>query len=428
MAMIHYRRALLAIALSFVSPVVLAVENWPQFRGPAGRATSDDTGLPTTWSDDENVVWKSALPGYGTSSPIVWGEKIFLTFYSGYGLDVEKPGEESNLRRHLLCLNRADGKIVWDREVPARLPAPNYIDFLTLHGYATSTPACDGERVYVFFGTSGVFAFDLDGKQMWQADVGHVAHYWGSAGSPVVYGDLLFINATVESQTVFALDKRTGKEAWKQSGLLSSWSTPLVTKTAGGQTELVVSVRSRMVGFNPLTGEKLWTCPTKQSYAANSPISHHDVVFIVSGRPSSLLAVRAGGRGEISETQLVRKIEGIGSSITTPVVYGDYVYSVDERGIAVCIEIATGKIRYKERLGSEGVTIYASVVAADDKLFVVSREQGIYVLAAGPEFRLLAHNSFASDTSVFNATPTVHNGQLLLRSNRFLYCLGQKEK
>jgi outer membrane protein assembly factor BamB len=411
-----------------VSNGVDAAENWPQFRGPGGHATSDDTGLPTTWSDEENVVWKSPLPGFGTSSPIVWGERIFLTCYSGYGLDIQNPGEESNLRRHLLCFNRADGKIVWDREVPARLPAPNYIDFLTLHGYATSTPACDGERVYVFFGTSGVFAYDLDGKQLWQADVGHQAHYWGSAASPVVNGDLVFINATVESQTVFALDKRTGKEVWKSSGLLSSWSTPLATKTAEGQTELVVSVRSRLVGFNPETGEKLWTCPTKQSYAASSPLAQQGLVYMASGRPSSLLAIRTGGRGDVGETHVERKIEGIGSSITTPVLYGNHIYSVDERGIAACVEAATGKILYKERLGAEGVTLYASVVAADEKLYVVSREQGVFVLAAGPEFRQLAVNRFASDTSVFNATPTVHRGQLLLRSNRFIYCLGQTGK
>src|SRR5262249_50735854 len=158
-------------------------------------------------------------------------------------------------------------------------------------------------------------------------------------------------------------------------------STPLVTKTADGQTELVVSVRSRMVGFNPLTGEKLWICPTKQSYAANSPIARGDLVYIASGRPTNLLAVRTGGRGEIGENQLVQKIAGIGSSITTPVVYGDYIYAVDERGIATCIEADSGKVCYKERLGAEGVTIYSSIVAADDKLYVVSREQGVFVLA-----------------------------------------------
>jgi outer membrane protein assembly factor BamB len=135
-----------------------------------------------------------------------------------------------------------------------------------------------------------------------------------------------------------------------------------------------------------------------------------------------------GSRGDLDESKIEQKIEGIGSSITTPVLYGDYIYSVDERGIAACVETATGKVVYKERLGTEGVTIYASPVAADDKLYIVTREQGIFVLAIGPQFRQLAHNRFASDTSVCNATPTVHRGQLLLRSNRFLYCLGQTAK
>ena len=416
-----------AILLAICLSTLFAEESfdWPRFRGPAGAAVGNAENLPVQWSDSESVAWKSELPGFGASSPIVVGDRVFLTCYSGYGLDAMQPGREEDLIRRLVCLNRRDGKLLWTRDVPAVQPEASYIDFLVLHGYASSTPTSDGERVYCCFGKSGTRAFDVEGQPLWQADIGSQAHYWGSAASPVLHGDLLVINATVEDQSLVALRKSTGEEVWRLRGLLSSWSTPVAVDLADGSQELVLCVRSKLVGVDPHTGEQLWTCKTNQSYGAPSPLAHQGVVYCYTGRPSALIAVRPGGRGDVSDSHVLWRASGVGSGITSPVMYEGRVYCVDDRGLAGCVEAATGKVLYTRRLSAEGVNLYASPVAADGKIYAVSREQGTFVLKAGDSFELLATNRFAGDTSVFNATPAIHGGQLLLRSNRFLYCMGQ---
>jgi outer membrane protein assembly factor BamB len=416
--------AAMVIAFAMIPCCPSWAEDWPRFRGPEGRGVSSDDNLPVTWSDAKNVAWKSELPGYGASSPIVVGDKVLLTCYRGYGLDPQAPGREEDLKRTLLCLRRDDGRLVWSRDVPAAQPEASYIDFLVLHGYASSTPVSDGQHVYACFGKSGVRCFDLEGNLLWQADVGSNAHYWGSAASPVVIDDLLIVNAAVEQQSLIALDKRTGKEIWRTGGLISSWSTPVVVETEDGQRELVLCVRGKIVAVDLKTGEQLWTCKTNQSYAAPSPVTHERTVYAFAGRPNRLLAIRPGGRGDVTDSHVIWTAEGVGSGITSPVVYGDFVYSIDDRGIAGCVELASGKAMYIKRLVA-GATLYASPVAADGKVYAVSREQGTFVLKAGPEFELLAHNQFDSDGSAFNASLAVHAGQLLLRSNRFLYCLGK---
>ena len=185
--------------------VIFAGADWTRFRGPNGDGVSEDKGLPSAWSAASNVVWKTALPGFGASSPITLGDKIFVTAYSGYGLDKDKPGEQESLKRHLICLERTTGNVVWEKSVKAVLPEQDYGGFLSLHGYASSTPVTDGQAVYVFFGRSGVYAYNLTGEQLWHGEVGSKIHGWGSAASPILVGNLLIVNASVESQSVVAL-------------------------------------------------------------------------------------------------------------------------------------------------------------------------------------------------------------------------------
>ena len=186
--------------------------DWAGFRGPSGMGTSSATGLPLTWSATENVIWKTPLPGAGASSPIVHGDRIYLTCYTGYFVPDEPGGSLEDLERHLLAINREDGKVLWKKAVPAKLPEESQIRD---HGYAANTPAADDERVYVFFGKSGVFAFDHNGNQQWQADVGSQTSGWGTSALPVLYQDLVVINASVESGSLVALDRATGKEKWR---------------------------------------------------------------------------------------------------------------------------------------------------------------------------------------------------------------------
>ncbi|HUY34492.1 MAG TPA: PQQ-binding-like beta-propeller repeat protein [Pirellulales bacterium] len=407
-------------------------EGWPRFRGPNGSATSDERGLPLTWSDDQNIVWKTDLPGPGASSPITTGDRVFVTCYSGYGVEGEKAAKQDDLLRHLVCIDRATGKIVWNQSLKAKLPEDLADRHLMDHGYASSTPATDGERVYVFFGKSGVFAFDLGGRRLWRADLDDFPGYMrvGSGASLVVYGELVIVNASVESSALVALDRRTGGEVWKTATLsptTSSWSTPILVELADGKQELVTAVPREIWGLNPDTGKLLWYARSLPEGAqCTSLVAGGDVVYVVSGSGHAALAVRAGGHGDVTKTHVVWKAN-LGAYVPSPVVHDGYLYWVSDRGIACCVKAESGDVVYKERVPG-AKDFYASVLLADARLYALSRTQGMFVLAAGPKFQPLAHNELASDGTQFNGSPAVSRGQLLLRSNRSLYCIGGTAK
>jgi outer membrane protein assembly factor BamB len=399
--------------------------DWLGFRGPQGLATAPDKNLPVTWGAKENIAWKTELPGPGGSSPIVVGNKIFLTCYTGYGTEGKKGGggEMKALKRHLLCLDRGNGKILWNRDVAAAQPEHPFEGFTALHGYASSTPVSDGQRVYVFFGKSGVLAFDLDGKQLWQKSVGDKTHGWGSGTSPVLSKDRLIINASVESGRVVALSTKDGKELWSAKGIAQSWNTPLLVDVPGGQQEVVVSIKGQIRAFNPQTGAELWTCHGVDDYVVPSLVAHDGVVYAIGGRSNAALAVKAGGKGEVKELWRISK----GSNVTSPVYHEGHIYWAHEgRGMVYCVTADKGDVVFEERLQPNPDRIYASPIVADGKLYFVSREKGAFVLDAKPKFKLLAHNTISDDSSVFNGSPVVSNDQLLLRSNRCLYCIGKK--
>lgn len=400
--------------------------NWPQFRGPGGVGTAGDGNLPATWSAADNVAWKIELPGPGASSPVTFGDRIYLTCYTGYGLDEGDPGQMAELSRHVLCLDRASGKILWNRVVETDLPEQPFQGFLALHGYASSTPVTDGERVYVFFGKSGVFAFSVDGDELWQADVGGRTHNWGSGTSPVLYDNLVIVNASVESRELVALDKQTGQHVWTAPGIRSAWNTPLLVEVPGGASELVISMTGQIVGYDPRSGEKLWTCDGINDYVCPSVVAHEGVVYAIGARQNTALAVRAGGRGDVTGTHRLWTI-GKGSNVSSPVYHEGHLYWMSEsRGVAYCVKADTGQVVYEERVSPRPDRVYASPVVADGKLYYVSRQNGTFVFAARPSYEVLAHNELSPDHSVFNASPAVSDGQLLLRSNRFLYCIGAK--
>ena len=406
--------------------LVLTGADWTRFRGPEGMGIADDQGLPVQWGEQENVVWKTALPGAGSSSPITLGDKIFVTCYGGYGLKEDAPGNQSELRHHVVCVNRSDGTIAWDRATKAELPEKEFESYIALHGYASATPTTDGRVVYAFFGRSGVVAYSVEGKPLWHASVGSNLHIWGSGASPILYGNLLIVNASEESQSVVALDKRRGREVWRVDGIRESWSTPLVVRTPRGGDELVINMRGRVLAVDPKTGRGLWQCEGINSYVCPSVIAQDGVAYIFGGRPPRALAVRTGGRGDVTKTHILwnRTKTAI---VGTPLLSDGYLYWVSREGIATCADARTKETVYQQRLGLSGPgdKVYASLVQADGKLYCVSRHDGTVVLAAGPEYKLLARNHLG-DPSVFDATPVVSNGDLLLRSNRFLYCIGNR--
>jgi outer membrane protein assembly factor BamB len=397
--------------------------DWSRFRGPDGQGVSTATGLPVQWSSTKNIIWKTKLPGPGGSSPVTAGDRIYLTCYTGYAVEVANPGKQADLRRHLLCIDRRTGKELWTKEFDPVLPEHDYRGEGSYHGYSSSTPLIDGDRLYVFFGKSGVFCFDLDGREIWHKSVGTNTHGWGSGTSPIVYKDFLIINASVESGSMVALEKATGKEVWKTPGIGAAWNTPVLVPLPSGDVELVVSVHDRLLGINPDSGKELWRAEGVHRYVCPSVVTQGGVVYAIGGGHTSL-AVRAGGRGDVTKTHTLWR-ENKGSNVSSPVYHDGHLYwAADHGGVVYCQDAATGKIVSQERLKPAPEIIYASCLLADGKLYYVSQKQGTYVLAAKPKFELLAHNVFEDDNSRANASPAVSNGQLLLRTDQNLYCIG----
>jgi outer membrane protein assembly factor BamB len=402
-------------------------DNWPGFRGPHETGASTQTGLPTKWSDTENLRWKTKLPGPGGSSPITFGDRVFVTCYTGYGIPADDDGDPKNLKRHLLCLDRKKGTILWDKEVAAKLPESRYNPpYITLHGYASSTPVTDGERVYVFFGKSGVFAFDFSGKELWHADVGTRTHVWGSATSPVLYKDLVIVNASVESEALIAFQIKDGKEAWKCPGTKGSWNSPVLVDVAGGKKELVMRAPGSVLGVDPASGKKLWHVDVvRDLYVCPTVVANDGIIYSLGGRFQGLtVAIKAGGQGDVTATHKLWS-KRLGGPIPSPVLVGENLYWVSDDGTAYCVKAKDGSKVYQERLKNAG-RIYASAAIADGKIYVVTREKGTFVLAAKPKFEVLAHNVFESDRSIFNGSPAISKGELLLRSDTHLYCIGNK--
>ena len=400
--------------------------DWAQFRGPESSGKSPAKNLPVTWAFDKNVVWKQSLPGFGASSPIVVGDKVFVTCYTGYGLDAKEPGEQKGLRLQVVCCELSTGNTLWKKELAAKVPEEDYQRFLPEHGYASGTPASDGEAIYTFFGKSGVHAFDLNGKHLWEASAGTNTHVFGTASSPLLYENLVIINACVESDAIVAFDKKNGQEVWRTEGISRAWSSPVLVQVPGGGQEVVVSTDGAVLGFDPATGEKLWWCDGIDDYICPSVVAHEGIAYAVGGRKSvKAVAVRVGGRGDVTATHRLWK-SGEGSKVPSPVYHEGHLYWVQDTGIAFCMNATTGEIVYKQRLEGIGQRskTYASAVFAEGRLYIVTCESGTFVLEAKPEFRQLGH-SFLGDKSIFNASPAVTDGRLILRSDRFLYCLGK---
>ena len=427
------KTSLLVVVLTMTAQPTLGAD-WTQFRGPNGAGVSSDANVPLTWSDTENLRWKVELPGPGSSSPIVLGDRIFVTCYSGYGVPKANGGDIKALQRHLVCVDRSNGKIRWSKTVPGGLPEDTYQGYIAEHGYASSTPVTDGERVYCFFGKSGVVAFDLDGEQIWQANVGKESsnRRWGSGASLILYKDSVIVNASEESQSVRALDKKSGKEVWKAVGaaLELAYGTPALVTRKDNRLDLVLAVPGEVWGLNPDTGKLQWFA--EHSLTGNicpSVVADGETIFVFGGfRSAGSLALRAGGDGDITKTSLQWSSRN-SSYVATPVLHEGRLYWISDSGQAFCLDAKSGDLVYQKRveqLTSGGRPVYASPVVAKGRIYVPSRWNGVLVLPAGPKYEVLSQNQFATDDSDFNATPAISNGELFLRSNRYLYCVAEK--
>jgi hypothetical protein len=426
-----------AIALAATAALVARADDWPRFRGPNGSGIALNANVPTDWGDARNLRWKTALPGRGSSSPIVCDERVLVTCYSGCG-DVSAGGSTDKLRRHLICLDRSTGKILWEKTVPADLPEDLYVGNLTEHGYASHTPATDGQRVYAFFGKSGVLTFDFSGTQLWQVNVGKQSgnRRWGSAASLLVYKNLVIVNAAEESRSIRALDALTGKQIWNipAEGLELCYSTPLLVEADNGRTDLVLAVAGEVWALNPDTGKLRWFAVTGiEGNLSPSVVAADNTIFITGGFPrQGTVAVRGGGKDDVTKTNVLWSSQAA-SYVPSPVVQGGNLYFVSDQGFATCLDARTGNVLRRERLpgltgAGRGGPVYASTILAGGRLYAVSRRKGTFVLDATPQMPVVAHNSFSGDDSDFNATPAISGRQIFMRSNRFLYCVQAEAK
>jgi outer membrane protein assembly factor BamB len=427
------RKFLWCFALTLSCSSAIA-EDWSRFRGPNGSGISESK-LPVSWTPTDNVEWKSELPGAGVSSPIVVGDLLFVTCYSGYGLDRAKPGDIENLKRHLVCIDTKTGKKKWQKDIPTVLPEDPYSGIgVTAHGYASHTPVSDGKNVYAFFGKSGAYAFDLQGNQLWQANLGKESdpRAWGSSSSPILYEDLLIVTASAESQAIVGLDKKTGKEVWRQeaAGLDDTWSTPALVKIDDKRTDLVLSVPKEMWGLNPMNGKLVWySDATGADQTHSSAIAFGDTVVAFTGRGGGSVAVRAGGKGNVTASNVLWTGRD-SDRFASPVAYKSNIYLV-AGGTITQIDAKTGEKKTQLRLtggqpgggGGFGGADYGSPVIAGDKLYYTKGTGDTFVFQVGDELKQLSVNLVTTDKETFAGTPAVSNGKLYIRSDKNLYCI-----
>ena len=407
--------------------------DWDRFRGPNGSGKSEGEGIPLSWSSSKNIKWSSPIPGKGSSSPIVVGDRVYVTCYTGFALDLKNPGNAADLKRHLIAFDRNGGEELWRATIDSAEKEDPYRGFIQQHGYASSTPTSDGKLVYAFFGKSGLFAFDMDGSKVWQVGLGTKSDpaKWGGGSSPILYDDLVIVNAGVVGNQFVAVDKTNGDIVWKleDPGFTNCWSTPTIWRTAEGD-QLIFNVPKKVIAVGPKTGNRLWEAASPLNDATcASIVLNNDHAYLMGSRLGKGLALRCGGTGDVSETNTVWS-KGIRSGINTPLVVGENMYWTTG-GIFYAAELKTGDYVYRKRLPRLGGATggfpnadYSSAVASGENIVLFTRNGESYVIRSGDEFNVVGHNpAFDGDDSSFNASPAISAGQLFVRSEKRLYCI-----
>ena len=408
------------VVLSAVAPA--RAENWPQWRGPERDGTSRESGLPVRWTSDENVAWKLALPEVSGSTPIVWGERVFLNVAEGDALA-------------LWCVDRNHGAVLWKKPLGGGNVAKRK------HNMSSPSPVTDGRTVWVMTGTGVLKAFDFDGRELWtreiQKDYGPFGLNWGYASSPLLYDGTLFVQVLHGMHTdapsyVLGIDPATGKNRWRVERPTpavnespDAYTTPAAVQVKGG-VEIVVTGGDVVTGHDPATGKELWRAaglnPTKDPNCriVASPVVTGDVV-IAPSRVRPLLALRAGGRGDVSQSHRLWSFDD-GPDVPTPVADGNQVYIVNDKGIAYSVETATGRKVYGPQRLKPG-TYSASPVLADGRIYVTSEDGLTSVMKAGPAFEVVAENAVGEFTL---SSPAISDGQIFLRTAKHLYRIGKR--
>jgi outer membrane protein assembly factor BamB len=432
-----------AVALLIGALPAAAQENWPQFRGPSAAGISSNASLPTQWGTSQNVRWKVPVTGVAWSSPVIWGNRVFITTAVSdepqeapkkglyFGGDRPNP-RDVKYRWEVVCFDSDDGRVLWRRSVRNDKPTSS---IHIKNSYASETPVTDGEYVYAYFGAAGLYCFNLAGDLIWEKDLGSYKTRlgWGSASSPALDGDRLFIlNDNEEQSFAAAFDKRTGKELWRvPRDEKSSWSTPFVWHNKQ-RTELVTCATKRVRSYDPATGKLLWELGGMSAICSPTPIATDELLYVSSGyimdskRP--LFAIRPGASGDISldgddtSNDSIAWCQKLGGPyIPSPVLYGGKLYVLYDRGFFACFDAKSGAAVYdKQRIDSNASAFTSSPWAYGDKVFCLSEDGDTYVIQAGAEYSVVGKNSL---DELFMASPAISGQRLYLRSMDHLYCI-----
>ena len=388
-----------------------AANYWPRWRGPSGQGVATSGGYPDTWSATENVLWRTPVPGGGNSSPIVWGDHVFLT--TAY---------DDGRRVSVLAYRRSDGQLLWETDAPE---GPTDRRSHYKNGHASATPSTDGERIYVSFGARGLFALDFDGNILWQRDLGSMAAYHGAAGSPLLYKDrIILYQDQFRDSFIAAFDTATGREIWRTPRDASvGWGTPIAISVAG-HDEVIVNSQRQVQAYDPDRGGELWRCRGTSYEVIPTPVVGYGMVFCSSGRAGPTLAIAPGGSGDVSDTHVAWRSPRGSPFVPSPILYGEQLYMVnDMASIVTSLEARTGEAVWQGRLGvaqREGFS--ASPVAVDTKVFFTNDEGDTFVLRAGRTFELLHVNHLGERTL---ASPALVDGRWYIRTDRNLYAIGR---
>jgi outer membrane protein assembly factor BamB len=413
--------------------------NWSGWRGPEGTGISAETNLPEEWSSTKNIKWKTAIPGRGHSSPIVWDKKIFLTtdiegevvpgahaVKHNYGgeEDFRHPDAVGADRHHhmkVLCVNRDTGKVLW--EVSA-YQGTVYDDHHRKGGYASPTPVTDGKNVFAWFGTEGLYCYDFDGKLIWKVSPGPMGELgMGPGGSPVMFDNLIILQIdeeTGKSSFVIAYDKKTGRQVWKTARKVhEGWSSPLVFRGPKG-FELITSGNGSINSYDPATGKELWSVAGEPVNPVPTPVAGHGMAFVTVGNPvKHTFAFRLGGKGE-----LVWQYDKGAAYVSSSILYGDYLYITSDRGILTCLEAESGKVVYEGGRVPVPASFSASPVAFDGKILLTSEDGDTFIVKAGPRHEVIGTNSLGEP---IYASPAISDGMIFIRGENNLYCIASRK-
>jgi len=439
----HLRRRLVVAGCMATMALSTAAGNWPGWRGDGGGISSEKN-LPLTWSEAQSIKWKTPIPGAGHSSPIVWGDRVFVTtaiaddpnvesFKGGVylGGNRRKP-DESEYAYCVICLDAERGVVLWSKAVARQRPRTRRH---TKNTYASETPVTDGTHVFASFGSAGLYCLDFEGRVVWQRDLGLLRgrQGWGTGASPILFRRTVIVTGDSDDESyIAAFDKTTGEPVWRterEEG--PSWATPLLFEI-DGCAMVVTNATRRMRGYEAATGKLLWECAGGSMIAVPSPVAAGGLVFLSSGhnllRRQPIIAVRAEASGDITPGKGQAQNEGIawwhpkgGPYVTSPIAVGPYLYVPLDRGTLTCYQARTGQLVYeKQDLGARN-TLTAAPVAADGRIYLLAESGTCYVVRQGRAFEILAVNEL---DEIFCASPAVSAGRLFLRGRKHLYCIG----